>query len=66
MSWSELEAIDDMLPFDDSGRPVGVSSGGKAVGWPALIEKAVCHHHTCMTYHETDATALVHEADGRL
>ncbi|KAG8221254.1 hypothetical protein J3R82DRAFT_1418 [Butyriboletus roseoflavus] len=32
--------IDDLLPFDDSGRPVGVSSGGKAFAWPALIEKA--------------------------
>ena len=46
---STLEAIDDLLPFDDSGRPVGISSGLKAVAWPALIEKAVCCHHAHMT-----------------
>ncbi|KAF8554920.1 cysteine proteinase [Imleria badia] len=33
-------SIDDLLPFNDSGRSVGISSGPKAVVWPALIEKA--------------------------
>ncbi|KAI9568796.1 hypothetical protein HD554DRAFT_2021606, partial [Boletus coccyginus] len=33
-------SIDDLLPFDDSGRPMGISAGLKAVAWPALIEKA--------------------------
>lgn len=63
---STLEAIDDLLPFDDSGRPVGISSGLKAVAWPALIEKAVCCHHAHMTWGETDLTAPVYEANGRI
>ncbi|KAH0829129.1 hypothetical protein J3R83DRAFT_2605 [Lanmaoa asiatica] len=52
-------SIDDLLPFDDSGRPIGVSSGRKAVAWPALIEKAVCHYHTPLTYRETQATTAL-------
>ncbi|KIJ15557.1 hypothetical protein PAXINDRAFT_77338, partial [Paxillus involutus ATCC 200175] len=32
--------IDDFLPFDNSGHPIGISTGWKAVAWPALIEKA--------------------------
>lgn len=43
-----LEAIDDLLPYDDTGRPMGISSGQIGVAWPALIEKAVCHHHVDM------------------
>lgn len=50
ISWSILEAIDDLLPFDDAGRPIGISSGRKPVPWPALIEKAVCPHHAHLTY----------------
>ncbi|KAF8841696.1 cysteine proteinase [Paxillus ammoniavirescens] len=33
-------SIDDFLPFDNSGHPIGISTGWKAVAWPALIEKA--------------------------
>ncbi|KAF9228468.1 cysteine proteinase [Gyrodon lividus] len=33
-------SIDNFLPFDNSGHPIGISTSWKAVGWPALIEKA--------------------------
>ncbi|KAF8141175.1 hypothetical protein EV363DRAFT_1203663 [Boletus edulis] len=33
-------SIDDLLPFNDSEQPVGISSGRMEVAWPALIEKA--------------------------
>ncbi|KAL4071268.1 hypothetical protein V8B97DRAFT_2104210 [Scleroderma yunnanense] len=31
--------IDDTLPFDSSGHPIGITTGTKRVVWPALIEK---------------------------
>ncbi|KIK22314.1 hypothetical protein PISMIDRAFT_102567, partial [Pisolithus microcarpus 441] len=32
--------IDDALPFDSNGNPIGISTGVKNVLWPALLEKA--------------------------
>ncbi|KAI6007673.1 hypothetical protein F5J12DRAFT_85857 [Pisolithus orientalis] len=32
--------IDDALPFDSNGNPIGISTGAKNILWPALIEKA--------------------------
>ncbi|KAI6046422.1 hypothetical protein EDC04DRAFT_1692699 [Pisolithus marmoratus] len=32
-------SIDDALPFDSSGNPIGISTGAKNVLWPALLEK---------------------------
>ncbi|KAG6335832.1 hypothetical protein ID866_3268 [Astraeus odoratus] len=36
---SSTNAIDDTLPFDRNGNPVGISTSVKGVLWPALIEK---------------------------
>ncbi|KAI5986901.1 hypothetical protein EDD15DRAFT_1523894 [Pisolithus albus] len=33
-------SIDDALPFDPNGNPIGISTGVKNVVWPALLEKA--------------------------
>lgn len=32
-------SVDDSLPFDPVGEPIGISTGAKKVLWPALIEK---------------------------
>ncbi|KAI6132409.1 hypothetical protein EDD16DRAFT_1851642 [Pisolithus croceorrhizus] len=32
--------IDDALPFDSNGNPIGITTGIKNVLWPALLEKA--------------------------
>ncbi|KAI6115989.1 hypothetical protein F5141DRAFT_1201863 [Pisolithus sp. B1] len=33
-------SIDDALPFDSNGNPIGITTGVKDVLWPALLEKA--------------------------